>query len=339
MLGGHSRLVAQRASAIRQRRRCRRWPWRPFRSSRRYRLTHRVEDIQIALWTEKEQGDPRLKARALRNTSAKAMIPPVSVALKKVAASRTRTKPSQNVEADTTQATSSSRSRATSTSTTGRGRSEGVYLQGNEAVRPIFRQWLQPFRDLGALDPRSQHREAPTTSRSTASAPGFQFALGPVVLGRTHHSSQDVFDRIQADDMKQASIIMAAFVYQSSDPPRKTAAQPRPKRETPTAGPGTTPSGNAPSTRGSTRCGSRFPHDESWAWPLRLASKFKRPRGCRFSASRLAGIPIPCEIINDLFRRPEKGTIIVLWTPKKARARWAIPTQGQGSNCQPTRCP
>ncbi|HEX6285434.1 MAG TPA: M20/M25/M40 family metallo-hydrolase, partial [Pyrinomonadaceae bacterium] len=32
----------------------------------------------------------------------------------------------------------------------GTGKIRGVYLQGNEAVRPIFRQWLQPFRDLGA---------------------------------------------------------------------------------------------------------------------------------------------------------------------------------------------
>ncbi|MEO7674270.1 MAG: hypothetical protein ABIU09_09370 [Pyrinomonadaceae bacterium] len=33
---------------------------------------------------------------------------------------------------------------------------------------------------------------------------------------RTHHSNQDNFDRIQADDMKQAATIMAAFVYQTA---------------------------------------------------------------------------------------------------------------------------
>src|SRR4029434_8813764 len=32
----------------------------------------------------------------------------------------------------------------------GTGKIRGVYLQGNEAVRPIFRAWLAPFRDLGA---------------------------------------------------------------------------------------------------------------------------------------------------------------------------------------------
>ena len=33
---------------------------------------------------------------------------------------------------------------------------------------------------------------------------------------RTHHSNKDVFDRMQADDMKQASIIMASFVYNAA---------------------------------------------------------------------------------------------------------------------------
>ena len=32
----------------------------------------------------------------------------------------------------------------------GTGKIRGVYMQGNEAVRPIFRKWLQPFREMGA---------------------------------------------------------------------------------------------------------------------------------------------------------------------------------------------
>jgi hypothetical protein len=32
----------------------------------------------------------------------------------------------------------------------GSGKIRGVYLQGNEAARPIFRAWLSPFKDLGA---------------------------------------------------------------------------------------------------------------------------------------------------------------------------------------------
>jgi len=33
---------------------------------------------------------------------------------------------------------------------------------------------------------------------------------------RTHHSNQDVFDRIQGDDLKQAATIMAAFLYNTA---------------------------------------------------------------------------------------------------------------------------
>ncbi|HEX8128412.1 MAG TPA: M20/M25/M40 family metallo-hydrolase, partial [Pyrinomonadaceae bacterium] len=32
----------------------------------------------------------------------------------------------------------------------GTGKIRGVYLQGNEAIRPLFRSWLTPFRDMGA---------------------------------------------------------------------------------------------------------------------------------------------------------------------------------------------
>src|SRR4029077_6053959 len=31
----------------------------------------------------------------------------------------------------------------------GSGKIRGVYLQGNDAMRPLFEQWLEPFRDLG----------------------------------------------------------------------------------------------------------------------------------------------------------------------------------------------
>ena len=39
-------------------------------------------------------------------------------------------------------------------------------------------------------------------------------------------SNQDVFDRIQADDMKQAATIMAAFVYNAAMRDEKLARKP-----------------------------------------------------------------------------------------------------------------
>src|SRR5438874_3681587 len=47
--------------------------------------------------------------------------------------------------------------------------------------------------------------------------PGFQFIQDPIEYSsRTHHSNEDVFDRIQADDLKQAATILAAFAYNAA---------------------------------------------------------------------------------------------------------------------------
>ncbi|HKZ03466.1 MAG TPA: M20/M25/M40 family metallo-hydrolase [Pyrinomonadaceae bacterium] len=109
----------------------------------------------------------------------------------------------------------------------GTGRVRGVYLQGNEGVRSIFRQWLMPFRD------RPDDKNPPVWGASTLSIsntggtdhlafdaiglPGFQFIQDEIEYDtRTHHSNQDVFDRIQGDDMKQAATIMAWFVYSAA---------------------------------------------------------------------------------------------------------------------------
>ena len=100
----------------------------------------------------------------------------------------------------------------------GTGKIRGVYLQGNEAVRPVFRQWLAPFRDMGAQTLSiSNTGGTDHLSFDGIGLPGFQFIQDQVEYDtRTHHSNQDVFDRIQADDMKQAATIMAAFVYNTA---------------------------------------------------------------------------------------------------------------------------
>lgn len=100
----------------------------------------------------------------------------------------------------------------------GTGRIRGVYLQGNEAVRSLFRQWLMPFRDMGATTLSiSNTGGTDHLSFDGIGLPGFQFIQDEVEYDtRTHHSNQDVFDRIQADDMKQAATIMAAFVYNAA---------------------------------------------------------------------------------------------------------------------------
>ena len=103
-----------------------------------------------------------------------------------------------------------------------------MYLQGNEAVRPIFRAWLAPFAEMSALT-LAQANTGGTDHLSfdAVGLPGFQFIQDPLEYDtRTHHSNMDVYDRVQADDMKQAAIIMASFVYHAAmrdeKLPRKT---------------------------------------------------------------------------------------------------------------------
>jgi hypothetical protein len=100
----------------------------------------------------------------------------------------------------------------------GTGKIRGIYAQGNEAALPLFKQWLAPFADLGATTVTiSNTGGTDHQSFDRIGLPGFQFIQDPIEYSsRTHHSNYDVYDRLQADDVKQASTIMAAFVYQAA---------------------------------------------------------------------------------------------------------------------------
>jgi hypothetical protein len=114
----------------------------------------------------------------------------------------------------------------------GTGKIRGVYCQGNEAVKPIFAEWLAPFKDMGATTVTiSNTGGTDHQSFDGIGLPGFQFIQDTIEYDtRTHHSNEDVFDRIQADDMKQASVIMANFIYNAAmrdeKLPRKTITSP-----------------------------------------------------------------------------------------------------------------
>jgi Zn-dependent M28 family amino/carboxypeptidase len=115
----------------------------------------------------------------------------------------------------------------------GAGKIRGVYMQSNEGVRPLFRRWLEPFSDLGAETlTLSNTGGTDHTSFDAINLPGFQFIQDPIdYWTRTHHSNEDVFDRVPPDDLKQAATILAAFVYNAAMAdqklPRKAEARSR----------------------------------------------------------------------------------------------------------------
>jgi carboxypeptidase Q len=100
----------------------------------------------------------------------------------------------------------------------GSGRIRGIYLQHNGAVASIFRQWMEPLRDVGVSTITLQDTGGTDhLSFDAYGIPGFQFIQDPLDYdSRTHHSNMDVYERLQADDLAQAAFVEAIFVYNTA---------------------------------------------------------------------------------------------------------------------------
>jgi len=112
----------------------------------------------------------------------------------------------------------------------GTGAIRGVYLQGNEAVAPIFRAWMEPFRSLG-MTTLSIRNTGGTDHLSfdAVGVPGFQFIQDPVQYGRTYHTNMDTYERIEASDLMRNSVIVAAFAYHAANREQLLPRKPLPK--------------------------------------------------------------------------------------------------------------
>jgi carboxypeptidase Q len=114
----------------------------------------------------------------------------------------------------------------------GTGKVRGIYLQGNDKVKDIFSQWLQPFNDLGATTVTiSNTGGTDHQSFDRVGLPGFQFIQDPIEYDtRTHHTNMDTYDHLIEDDLKQIATIVASFVYDAAmrdeKLPRKDMPQP-----------------------------------------------------------------------------------------------------------------
>ena len=59
--------------------------------------------------------------------------------------------------------------------------------------------------------------------------PGFQFIQDGLDYGtRTHHTNMDVYEKIQPDDMKWNSAVLAAFAWQAAQRDEKLPRKPMP---------------------------------------------------------------------------------------------------------------
>jgi len=105
----------------------------------------------------------------------------------------------------------------------GAGRLRGIYLQGNDMVRPVFEAWFAPLKDLtpGVISIRDTSG-TDHLSFDAVGLPGFQFIQDPLDYDtRVHHSNMDTYERIQAADVGQMVVVEAAFVYHAATRPEK----------------------------------------------------------------------------------------------------------------------
>jgi hypothetical protein len=116
----------------------------------------------------------------------------------------------------------------------GTGKIRGIYAQNNPAAVPLFKEWLAYVDDLGADTVTiSNTGSTDHVSFDSVGLPGFQFIQDQIEYSsRTHHSNMDVYDRLQADDVKQAATVMATFIWQTANMderiPRKPLNAPKP---------------------------------------------------------------------------------------------------------------
>ena len=115
----------------------------------------------------------------------------------------------------------------------GSGRIRGIWSQENAAAARIFEAWLEPFHDLGA--DTVTHRNTGGTDHQTfdrVGLPGFQFIQdGLDYRSRTHHTNVDVLDHAVREDLVQASVVLASFLYHAATRPEPMPRKPMPRYE------------------------------------------------------------------------------------------------------------
>jgi Zn-dependent M28 family amino/carboxypeptidase len=115
----------------------------------------------------------------------------------------------------------------------GGGKIRGVYTQSNAAVVPIFQAWLEPFHDLGARTVTLNDTGGTDhLAFDRVGLPGFQFIQNMRDYETlTHHTNADTFDHLSREDLTQASVVMASFLYHAAMRDDLLPRKPLPREE------------------------------------------------------------------------------------------------------------
>jgi hypothetical protein len=108
-----------------------------------------------------------------------------------------------------------------------------VYTQENFAIAPIFAQWIAPLHDLGVTTISNRNTGGTDhLSFDAVGLPGFQYIQDPMDYEtRTHHSDMDTYDRLHKDDLEQAAIVEAIFLWNTSQRDEMMPRKPFPHPE------------------------------------------------------------------------------------------------------------
>src|SRR5262249_39704941 len=112
----------------------------------------------------------------------------------------------------------------------GTGAIRGVCLQQNDAVAPIFREWMEPFHSIG-MTTLTIRNTGGTDHQSfdAVDLPGFQFIQDEVEYDTmTHHTNLDSYERLQPSDMRKNATIAAAFAFLAANRDDKLPRKPMP---------------------------------------------------------------------------------------------------------------
>lgn len=118
----------------------------------------------------------------------------------------------------------------------GSGKIRGIYAEGNPAAIPLLGKWTGPYRALGV----EKIVAGPTGGTDhvfmqTVGLPAYQFIQDPLdYFARLHHSNIDTFDHLKADDLRQASVVMAGVLLAAANDKDELQRQPVPTKPNPT---------------------------------------------------------------------------------------------------------
>ena len=100
----------------------------------------------------------------------------------------------------------------------GTGAIYGWYMEGNAAAKTIFDAWLEPLKEVGAR--RNVIDRIGSTDHVSfirAGLPGFNTLQDYVDYDvRTHHTNTDFYERLSEEDLQEAAIVLATFLYHAA---------------------------------------------------------------------------------------------------------------------------